>query len=115
MFLILRHRTGWEAAARWLADRVTARLALIPGLAARNAAMIDLFARHGGDSGLERLHGIPVAFACNDAQPVPLTLITEYPDETLTGPAFRIAHEVQMQAVLAAYGAAQQMPLPPMA
>lgn len=115
MFLILRHRTGWEAAARWLADRVTARLALIPGLAARNAAMIDLFARHGGDSGLERLHGIPVAFACNDPQPVPLMLITEYPDETLTGPAFRIAHEVQMQAVLAAYEAAQQMPLPPMA
>ena len=32
----------------------------------------------------------------------PLTLITEFPDETLTGEAFRFAHEVQMRAVLAA-------------
>jgi len=33
---------------------------------------------------------------------VPFTLITEYPDETITGPAFVQAHEVQRETVIAA-------------
>jgi len=36
---------------------------------------------------------------------VPLTLITEFPDETIEGDAFRFAHTVQMAAVLAAEAA----------
>ena len=39
---------------------------------------------------------------------MPLTLITEYPDETLHGEAFRAAHRAQMETVLAAYDALQE-------
>jgi hypothetical protein len=35
-------------------------------------------------------------------QDVPMTLITEYPDETIYGDAFRLAHSTQMATVLAA-------------
>jgi hypothetical protein len=31
-----------------------------------------------------------------------VTLITEFPDETVTGDDFRFAHQVQMEAALAA-------------
>ena len=33
-----------------------------------------------------------------------MTLITEFPDETIDGEAFRFAHTVQMEAALAAVG-----------
>ena len=33
---------------------------------------------------------------------MPVTLITEYPDETIYGDAFRLAHTTQMNTVLAA-------------
>jgi hypothetical protein len=48
------------------------------------------------------LHGIPCLIAEDARSPVPMTLITEFPDETIYGEAFRFAHEVQMWAVLAA-------------
>ncbi len=39
----------------------------------------------------------------------PVTLISEFPDETIHGPAFRFAHTVQMQTVLAAVRAWQHL------
>ena len=34
---------------------------------------------------------------------IPLTLITEFPDETIYGDAFVFGHSVQMQTTIAAY------------
>lgn len=38
-----------------------------------------------------------------------MTLVTEYPDETIGGTAFEAGHAAQMEAVLAAYEAWQEI------
>ncbi len=43
------------------------------------------------------------------ADSAPVTLITEFPDETVLGEAFRFAHTVQMRTVLAAVRAWQPL------
>ena len=108
-FLIMRHRDGWGTAARALVNEVTLRLANVPGLHAMNTAQIALFERHAGETGFEMLNGFPVMIDRDERLRVPMMLITEYPDETITGPAFRAGHEAQMAAALAAYDALQRL------
>ena len=45
---------------------------------------------------------IPCQIVESQDRLVPVTLITEYPDETIYGDAFRLAHTTQMNTVLAA-------------
>ncbi|MDO5605561.1 MAG: M14 family zinc carboxypeptidase [Paracoccus sp. (in: a-proteobacteria)] len=109
-FLIMRHHPGWDVPARRLMADVTMRLDDVPGLRAANDAQIALFEQHAGPSGFEVLNGFPVLIAADDRHRVPMTLITEYPDETIYGDAFRAGHTAQMAAVIAAYEALQHMP-----
>ncbi len=109
-FLIMRHQTGWDEPAHALMDAVTRRLGDVPGLLDFNAAQIALFERHAGETGFQTLNGFPVTIAADDRHRVPMTLITEYPDETIYGDAFRAAHTAQMATVLAAYDALQALP-----
>ena len=111
-FLILRYQPGWQAEAEALHRAVSAAVAQVPGLAAHNARQMALYERHAG----------PIPFALRDgiaytvtevARPgAPVTLITEYPDETVNGDAFRLAHTVQMRTVLAAVEAWQSLARP---
>jgi hypothetical protein len=110
-FLIMRHGEGWEKAARKLMTDVTARLNDVPGLRAFNEAQIALFERHAGETGFEILNGFPVMISQDDRHRLPMTLITEYPDETVEGDAFRAGHEAQMATALAAYDALQDLSL----
>ena len=48
----------------------------------------------------------------DDRHTVPLTLITEYPDETIYDDAFIAGHTAQMETVLAAYDAIQTIAEP---
>ncbi|WP_313072685.1 peptidase M14 [Melaminivora sp.] len=114
-FLILRHHPGWEQPARALLLAVCAQLARVPGLAAFNARQRALYEFHAGALPFEVIDGI----ACMQAETTrdaPVTLITEFPDETLQGEAFRFAHTVQMQSTLAAVRAwqaiAPSLPVP---
>ena len=109
-FLILRHHADWEGRARALTERVTRRLAGVPGLLSFTERQLALYRAHTGEPGFEAVNGFPCLFTVDDRQAVPLTLITEYPDETIYGEAFRAAHEAQMETVLAAYDALQAMP-----
>jgi uncharacterized protein (DUF433 family) len=45
----------------------------------------------------------------DDRHTVPMTLITEYPDETIYGDAFIAGHRAQMETVLSAYEAWQDI------
>ncbi|HEV2558194.1 MAG TPA: M14 family zinc carboxypeptidase [Microvirga sp.] len=101
-FLIMRHHAEWASPARALVEGVAERLAEVPGLLAFNARQLEVYALHSGSAPYEMLHGIPCLVAEDARSPVPMTLITEFPDETIYGEAFRFAHEVQMWAVLAA-------------
>ena len=109
-FLILRHHAGWERPAGALLEAVCGRLRQVPELAAFNARQRALYERHAGPLAFEVIDGI----ACTQSQTqhdAPVTLITEFPDETVRGEAFRFAHTVQMHTVLAAVQAWQDISL----
>ncbi|MFT4012004.1 MAG: peptidase M14 [Paracoccus sp. (in: a-proteobacteria)] len=113
MFLILRHWPGWEGAGLALLRAVAARLGAHPGLAGLNLCQRVARSRYlKGGAPARMLHGLEVILRPEPSQPLPLMLITEYPDETLQGPALRLAHHAQCLAVLAAYAALQGLDLP---
>ncbi|SDJ99777.1 peptidase M14 [Billgrantia gudaonensis] len=111
-FLILRHQPGWEAAAKQLVEAVTRSLAQVPGLVEFNATQIALFETHAGSLSFPVLNGFPYLMTEVTEQMTPLMLITEYPDETLSGDPFVQAHTAQMETVVGAYGAFQTLSLP---
>ncbi|MCT7377819.1 peptidase M14 [Chelativorans salis] len=104
-FLIMRHHEGWREPALKLVDAVTARLAALPGLMDYNRQQLFLFETHAGETGYTMVNGFPCLIGEEDRHAVPMTLITEFPDETIYGEAFVFAHTAQMEAVLAAYEA----------
>ncbi|XDF37434.1 peptidase M14 [Paracidovorax avenae] len=107
-FLILRHHAGWESRGRALLERVAAELLRVPGLPEFNARQIALYQRHAGPLPFELIDGT----ACVQSEVqrgAPVTLITEFPDETIHGEDFRFAHTVQCAAVLAAERAWQDI------
>ncbi|MGO2241195.1 MAG: peptidase M14 [Halomonas sp.] len=110
-FLILRHQPGWEMAAMQLVEAVTQALAQVPGLVELNATQIALFETHAGALTFPVLNGFPYLMSEDADQLTPLMLITEYPDETVTGDAFVQAHTAQMATVVAAYKAFQALAL----
>jgi hypothetical protein len=101
-FLILRHRPGWQAEARTLLEQLAAALGSVPGLAEHNARQMGLYERHAGPLPFEVMAGTACSLSEVNRSGAAVTLITEFPDETLTGDAFRFAHTVQMEAALAA-------------
>ena len=108
-FLILRHHPDWEPQARALVDAVTRHLAALPGVLDENARQIALYQAHAGETGFEMINGFPCLISTDDRHRVPVTLITEYPDETIYGPAFIRGQTVQMETILAAHAAWQSI------
>lgn len=106
-FLVMRHHAGWTEQAERLIDRVTRHLAAIPGLVEYNDRQVRLFEIHAGETGFRVINGFPCLISVDERHTVPLTLITEYPDETIYGEAFIAGHTAQMETVLAAYEAIQ--------
>lgn len=102
-FLVLRHHPGWAERARRLIEGVTARLASnVPGLVEFNARQLELFHAHALESGFDVMNGIPVQITEGKREDLPMSLISEFPDETVYGDRFVFAHTVQMETVLAA-------------
>ena len=103
-FVIMRHHESWTETATALVKRLTERLADIPGLVDFNRKQIAAYEAHAGPaSTFSILNGIPVSQVCMARHKIPLTLITEFPDETIYGDAFVFGHSVQMQTTIAAY------------
>lgn len=101
-FLIMRHRAGWRARAEALLRSVCDRLAEDAALMAFNAEQQETYRRYrGGEFAFETIRGTVCTIQEMDSGP-PMTLITEFPDQTLQGPAFQFAHQAQTQAALAA-------------
>ncbi|WP_319520560.1 peptidase M14 [uncultured Martelella sp.] len=111
-FLIMRYRSGWEAQARTLIEQVTQRLAENRALVDFNARQIALYVAHSGTPSWPVVNGFPVMISRYDHQRVPVTLITEYPDETIYDDAFIQGHTAQLETALGAYEAWQTMVLP---
>ena len=101
-YLILHHPPGRRAAAIDFLQALTASVAQVPGLAQFNRAQLAVWSAHAGASPEPLYNGIPCTITETAAFPVPFTLITEFPDETIYGAAFQLGHTVQMTTVLAA-------------
>ncbi len=101
-FLILRHHHAWGETARTLIEAVTTGLSAVPGLIEFNRRQIEICAIHSGGTPYEIINDIPCLITADERHPTPLTLITEFPDETIYGEAYRFAHTVQMATVIAA-------------
>jgi len=108
-FLIARYHSGWAAEAEQLLDKVTRHLGAIPGLLDYNDRQITLYEIHAGETGFRIINGFPCLANIDDRHTVPMTLITEYPDETIYGDAFIAGHIAQMETVLSAYRAWQEI------
>ncbi|KRA69282.1 peptidase M14 [Agrobacterium sp. LC34] len=114
-FLIIRHHADWERQAEALLDRVTRHLGAIPGLLDYNNRQIALYEIHAGETGFRIINGFPCLSSIDDRHTVPMTLITEYPDETIYGDDFITGHTAQMETVLSAYDAWQEIVSPQVA
>lgn len=108
-FLVLRFQPAWAARATRLIEDVTRRLAKMPGLLAFNERQLALFHAHAQETGFDLINGIPVLVAQSAAEWVPISLITEFPDETIYGEPFLFAHSIQLETVLAAVQAYRAM------
>lgn len=108
-FLIVRHHAGWAEQAEALLDKVTRHLGAIPGLLNYNNRQIALYEIHAGQTDFRLINGFPCLASIDDRHTVPMTLITEYPDETIYGDDFIAGHTAQMRTVVSAYEAWQQI------
>jgi len=97
-FLILRQHPGHDGSA--FLEALTAGLAQDPALRALNARQHALWRAHWGELPFPVLNGIPCLVSEDQRSKVPFTLITEYPDETVYGEAFVLAHETLTRTVL---------------
>jgi hypothetical protein len=112
-FLIVRYRPGWSAPARQLAEHVCLRLAERDELMAFSAAQRATYNRHAGELPFEVIYGTACTISEVDRPGPALTLITEFPDETVHGDPFILAHDTQTATVLAAVEALSLLtPLP---
>lgn len=111
-FLILRHHSAWTSVATAFIERVTLALAEVPGLLQANAEQVALYQIHAGQlDGFQIINGFPCLISIKEAdvQAMPLTFITEYPDQTLWDEAYVTSHTVQMHSVIAAYDTYQAL------
>ncbi|UEP32346.1 MULTISPECIES: hypothetical protein [unclassified Burkholderia] len=96
-FLILRHHAGHDG--RPFLDALTRALSQWDELVAFNERQIHAWHAHAGDLPFPRINGIPCHVLEDHRSTVPFTLVTEFPDETIEGDAFRLAHTTQTRAV----------------
>ena len=90
--------------AQWHDARVAlaAEVALDADLRAFNETQLKTWEIHAGAFSFPVFHAIPCLVSENPSQSIDYTLITEYPDETIYGDAFRLAHRTQLRTTLAA-------------
>ncbi len=100
-FLIMRHHPGLRGQALRFLEALAAELARDARLVELNRFQARLREAHGLREDALVLNDIPCRLAESTLAHVPFTMITEYPDETVTGEAFIAAHDVQRATVLA--------------
>ncbi|EYB69281.1 hypothetical protein DEIPH_ctg009orf0023 [Deinococcus phoenicis] len=100
--LILRHDPAWGRQARELARRVAEGLARNAALMALNRRQLRVYEGHTSARPYQLLRGTPVVWEEKAGLPCPLCLITEFPDETVTGPTFRLGHAAQYEVIRSA-------------
>jgi hypothetical protein len=98
-FLIVRYQAAYkDLAMQWL-DALTESVSRLPGVAQFNRAQLQRYESYLGAGGFELKHGIACMLSQNDQQNIGVKLVTEFPDETITGEDFVFAQQVQTDTV----------------
>ena len=109
-FFIVRHHSAWSGAAERMIAAVTRRVAAaLPEVLALTERQRAISAPHAGENGFRIVNGFCCTITADDTLATPLKLTTEYPDESLRGPAYALACAAQAETVLAAYDAYQKI------
>ena len=74
----------------------------MPDLMALNARQLAVFEAHTSARPYRVVNGTPCLFAERDDLDCPIVLITEYPDETVTGPDFLLGQQAQFGVIRSA-------------
>jgi hypothetical protein len=101
-YLILHHLPGLRDEAVRFLQALTQRISRVPGLRDYNESQLAAWTAHAGVAPEPVYNGIFCTITESAHFPLPFTLITEYPDETIYDDAFRLGHTVQMTTVLQA-------------
>jgi hypothetical protein len=102
-FLVVRHEEAWGAFARAFIERLARCIAAeLPEMVALNARQMEAYRAHVGRIPFDVIAGIPCQIGGATRATAAVELITEYPDETIGGPAFRLGHECQFRTAVAA-------------
>jgi hypothetical protein len=101
-FLILRFDPNEQALADLVLNAGLEALASFEPLVDQNRRMLDMYDRYVSNRAFQ-IHAGCIPFTAHpEADPsYPVTIITEAPDETISGEDFRIAHEGQYRVVRA--------------
>ncbi|SEI92204.1 Zinc carboxypeptidase [Deinococcus reticulitermitis] len=97
--LIFRYQPGTEGQARDLAQALCAALGEDSELLAFNARQLAVFGAHSSARPYELLGGVPCVFSERPDPESPLTVITEFPDETVRGPDFLLGVRAQLRVI----------------
>lgn len=101
-FLILRHTTDARDKANALLEHVTQQLAQNNDLMRYNTRQLETYQQHAGEPPFNVINGVPYMQSVVDDMACDVTLVTEFPDETIYGDDFVFGHSVQTQTVVAA-------------
>ena len=106
-FLIINHHPRWKKRAVAMMEEITAALSADRRLVAFNARQTEVARAHMRKR-FEMMNGFPYLIAESKDHPMPLTLITEAPDETIYGDDFVLMQTAQMNTVIHAVAAYQR-------
>ena len=95
----MRYRAGWKDIAAQFLEELTAALSTMPGLVDFNERQLRIYEAHAGELPFAVRDGIACLMTQNDSQTPGVVLVTEFPDESISGEAFAFAHEVQTNTV----------------
>ncbi len=101
-FLIMRYHLGFQEMGERFVRELAGRVSETPGLREFNEAHLKTFESHVGSLPFKIHRGVPYVSSVTDQYVPRFTIIGEYPDETIYGDAFRLAHTVGIRTVLEA-------------
>jgi hypothetical protein len=105
-FLICRYNPGYQAQAEVILQAAIQAIADFDEQRQQNLSMLERYLAAVENGGFRIAHGaVPYMISEYERTDYPIEIITEAPDETVYGEAFRVAHESHYRVILAIVGA----------
>ncbi|WP_068086087.1 hypothetical protein [Polycladidibacter stylochi] len=100
--LILRYKPGYADLAHHVLEQVLQELSKDDALMTLNGEQLARYVNYAGDPSFEFRRGIPIFISEHEGGVCPVTLVSEAPDETVSGEEFRLLQQAQCNTTIAA-------------